>query len=212
MFLGITFLNSFLIYISKRQVIRLSEKKAFEDIKKDLNEGIKAGYNISYNFPNPIVQNQYVASRINEILTFVMLSTNNFAIEIHKDDKTILIRPLPKINKSKMFKTDEFTLLKQSMKPELFTEKNKIPQLAFTFSELIIDLWLKFGADYFYIEIEVEKEYDVALWYNKATDKRIFDAYWNKDTTNGYNIYGKFWDREWFDNRHKQNVSGGAKR
>lgn len=191
---------------------KLSEKKTFDEIKEELTKGIKLGYTIAYGFPNPNVQNGYVADRLNAILMNVMCETNNFVVEIHKSDKTIIIRPLPKISKSMMFETEEFTILKQMMRPELFTNENKIPQLGFTFSELIMDFWLKFGADYFYVEIEVENKYEVSLWYNKGTDKRVYDAYWKKETTTGYKVQGKFWDREWFDDRHKQNLSGGAKR
>ena len=79
--------------------------------------------------------------------------------------------------------------------------------------ETLLDYWLKFNMKNFYFEWGVGKSRVWSMIVDRGFTNQDMKNYWFKNDTNGWNVQGRFWKREWFDeNRHKRvSTDGGAK-
>jgi hypothetical protein len=84
-------------------------------------------------------------------------------------------------------------------------------KLSYLAVEMVMDLWLRFGADEFAIHaVDTADDVYFFMFWNNTTSEQI-DAYWADNYYLGWSPYGLFWKREWVRKEQRGKISSSGK-
>lgn len=123
--------------------------------------------------------------------------------KIMSEEHEIYIKPFSRLKEKKL---QDYFEIQSEMKDDV--EKTKDEKIAFAFSETLVDIWNKFGAEEFLIRFDFPNPRKIKMLWTRGMSEQEMTAYWKRDDQNGYNIEGKFWKRDWQRDEQKIVTSG----
>jgi len=137
---------------------------------------------------------------------FLSIGAKAIVCKMLPNEHKIYIKPFLSL---KIKKLDSFSMVNMVLKDEL--RPNYLEHYSFVFAESIIDIWNKFMPMEFVLMIDSEDKYNFSIGWDEGMNKKQIEAYWLKNSSDGYNTEALFWTREWLKDEHKLKSTGGGK-
>jgi hypothetical protein len=152
--------------------------------------------------------NLHVAEQLSVVMVNLLdkCKLKGMGVKVIPEKKEVIIIPYVKIRVKDKSKMDDYSCIDLR---ELKDEEDRNAQMVFVFMECIIDFWTKYAVDEFLLEIYGEKS--MRLHMNKGLDKREMKKYFVDTDSDGWNVQGKFWERDWLRDDKKIISSKGGK-